>query len=75
MSLKGKTAIAGAWDHQNGKNLADSNALGFATEAITLALDDAGLKRSDLDGLLVTTGLFFRDGGPASLPRSRIRCG
>jgi acetyl-CoA acetyltransferase len=66
MSLKGKTAIAGLGITRMGKNYEHSSALGFAAEAISLALADAGLKRSDLDGLLVTTGVSFRDGGPAS---------
>src|SRR5258708_4948906 len=66
MSIKGKTAIAGLGLTRMGKNFEHSSALGFAAEAITLALADAGLKRSDLDGLLVTTGVSYRDGGPAS---------
>src|SRR5260370_6923009 len=66
MSIKGKTAIAGLGITRMGKNFEHSSALGFAAEAITLALADAGLKRSDLDGLLVTTGVSYRDGGPAS---------
>ena len=66
MSLKGKTAVAGLGITRMGKYFAHSSALGFAAEAISLALDDAGLKRSDLDGLLVTTGVSYRDGGPAS---------
>jgi hypothetical protein len=48
MSLKGKTAIAGLGITRMGKNYDHSSALGFAAEAISLALADAGLKRSDL---------------------------
>ncbi len=60
MSLKGKTAIAGLGITRMGKNYDHSSALGFAAEAISLALEDAGLKRSDLDGLLVTTGVSYQ---------------
>jgi hypothetical protein len=50
MSLKGKTAIAGLGITRMGKNYDYSSALGFAAEAISLALADAGLKRSDWGG-------------------------
>jgi len=39
--------------------------MGFAAEAVNLALEDAGLERSDLDGLLVNPGITWfnnRDG-------------
>jgi acetyl-CoA acetyltransferase len=62
MSLKRKTVIAGLGITKMGKNFEHSSALGFASEAISLALADAGLNRSDLDGLLVTTGVSYRDG-------------
>ena len=42
------------------------NAMGFAIEAISLALDDAGLKREDLDGLLVNPGITWGDNTMAS---------
>jgi hypothetical protein len=57
MSLRAKTAIAGLGITKMGKNYAHSNAIGFATEAIELALEDAGLRRTDLDGVLVNPGL------------------
>ena len=66
MSLKGKTAIAGLGLTRMGKNYDHSNALGFAVEAIQLALDDAGLKRSDLDGVLSTFGVSGAGGYPSS---------
>src|SRR4029077_3494958 len=59
MSLRGKTAIAGLGITKMGKNYAHPNAVGFATEAIELALEDAGLSRSDLDGILVNPGLTW----------------
>jgi acetyl-CoA acetyltransferase len=40
--------------------------VGFAVEAIRLALDDAGLGREDLDGLCVNPGLAWMDSAMAS---------
>ncbi len=51
--LRAKCAIAGLGQTRMGKNFDHPNAMGFAVEAIELALADAGLERSDLDGLLV----------------------
>jgi acetyl-CoA acetyltransferase len=59
MSLRAKTAIAGLGITRMGKNYTHPNAIGFATEAVELALADAGLKRSDLDGVLVNPGLTW----------------
>ena len=42
-----------------GKNYDHSHALGFAVEAVQLALEDAGLARSDLDGMLVNPGITW----------------
>ncbi len=65
MSLKGKTAIAGLGITKQGK-VYDYNHVGFAVEAVRVALADAGLARSDLDGLLVNPGLSWADGGMGS---------
>jgi len=65
MSLKGRTAIAGLGITAQGK-VYDYNHVGFASEAVRLALDDAGLTRADLDGLLVNPGLSWGDLGMAS---------
>ncbi|HVO22812.1 MAG TPA: thiolase family protein [Candidatus Margulisiibacteriota bacterium] len=65
MSLKGKTAIAGLGITRQGK-VYDYNHVGFAVEAVRLALADAGLERHDLDGLLVNPGLTWADGGMGS---------
>src|SRR5512140_379192 len=62
MSLKGKTAIVGLGITEQGK-VYDTNHVGFAVEAVRLALEDAGLTRDDLDGLLVNPGLTWGDGG------------
>ncbi|HEY2106472.1 MAG TPA: thiolase family protein [Candidatus Binataceae bacterium] len=59
MSLRAKSAIAGLGITKMGKNYAHPNAIGFATEAIELALEDAGLRRTDLDGVLVNPGLTW----------------
>ncbi len=65
MSLKGKAAIAGLGITKQGK-VYGYNHVGFAVEAVRLALADAGLQRPDLDGLLVNPGLSWGDGGMAS---------
>jgi acetyl-CoA acetyltransferase len=65
MSLKGKAAIAGLGITKQGK-VYDANHVGFAVEAVRLALEDAGLTRADLDGLLVNPGLSWGDGGMGS---------
>jgi len=57
-SLRAKTAIAGLGITEQGKVYGPS-AIGFAVEAIRLALDDAGLAASDLDGLLVNPGMSW----------------
>jgi acetyl-CoA acetyltransferase len=66
MELRAKTAIAGLGQTRMGKNFDHSNAMGFAAEAVNLALADAGLQRSDLDGLLVNPGLTWSNNTMAS---------
>jgi acetyl-CoA acetyltransferase len=58
MTLKGRTAIAGLGLTPQGK-VYDRTHVGFAVEAVRLALEDAGLARSDLDGLLLNPGLAW----------------
>ena len=65
MAFKSRTAIAGLGVTAQGK-VYDHNHVGFASEAVRLALADAGLKREDLDGLLVNPGLSWGDMGMAS---------
>ncbi|MEO8601588.1 MAG: thiolase family protein [bacterium] len=65
MSLRGATAIAGLGITRQGK-VYDHSQVGFAAEAVRLALDDAGLTRADVDGLLVNPGLSWGDMGMAS---------
>jgi acetyl-CoA acetyltransferase len=66
MSLKAKCAVVGLGQTAMGKNFDHSSASGFAVEAVNLALDDAGLKRTDLDGLLVNPGVNWPDSTMAS---------
>jgi len=56
--LRGATAIAGLGLTPQGKVYGQS-ALGFAVDAIHAALDDAGLARTDLDGVLLNPGLTW----------------
>ncbi|MDX2166797.1 MAG: thiolase family protein [Deltaproteobacteria bacterium] len=65
MTLRGRTAIAGLGITPQGK-VYSHNHVGFAAEAVRLALDDAGLTRADLDGLLVNPSLSWGDMGMAS---------
>jgi acetyl-CoA acetyltransferase len=60
MSFKGKCAIAGLGMTRMGQ-VYDFDAMGFGIEAVRLALDDAGLKASELDGLLVQPGVAWRE--------------
>jgi acetyl-CoA acetyltransferase len=66
MSLRGKGAIVGLGATKMGRNYDHPTAMGFAIEAVQLALDDAGLERSDLDGLLVNPGVTWMENAMAS---------
>jgi len=63
--LRGATAIAGLGITPQGKVYGNS-AMGFAVDAVSLALADAGLERADLDGLLLNPGLAWHDLGMGS---------
>ncbi len=65
MSPKGRVAIAGVGLTPQGK-VYDRTHVGFAVEAVRLALEDAGLDRSDLDGLLLNPGLAWGDAAMGS---------
>ena len=63
--LRGAAAIAGLGITAQGK-VFGSSPLGFAVDAVALALADAGLARTDLDGLLLNPGLAWHDLGMGS---------
>lgn len=65
MSHMNRAAIVGLGITEQGK-VYHRNHIGFAVEAVQLALEDAGLQRGDLDGLLVNPGLTWGDMGMAS---------
>ena len=56
MSIKGKCAIAGLGVTAMGKVYGRS-ATDFAAEAINMALEDAGLKKEEVDGLLINANM------------------
>ena len=63
--LCGAAAIVGLGITPQGKVYGNSP-LGFAVDAVRLALEDAGLERTDLDGLLLNPGLAWNDLGMGS---------
>ena len=63
--LRGAAAIVGLGVTPQGK-VYGNTPVGFAVDAVSLALEDAGLARTDLDGLLLNPGLTWRDMGMGS---------
>jgi acetyl-CoA acetyltransferase len=63
--LRGAAAIVGLGITPQGR-VYGRTPLGFAVDAIQLALEDAGLGRGDLDGLLLNPGLAWNDLGMGS---------
>jgi len=72
MTLRAKTAIAGLGQTRMGKVFDHSSPTGFVVEAVKLALDDAGLKKSDLDGLLVNPGIAWTNTAMASVVMQQV---
>src|SRR5262252_7903845 len=68
--LRGAAAIVGLGITPQGR-VYGRTPLGFAVDAIQLALEDAGLERSDLDGLLLNPGLAWNDLGMGSFQLSQ----
>jgi len=63
--LRGATAIVGLGITPQGK-VYGNTPIGFAVDALRLALEDAGLARTDLDGVLLNPGLAWNDRGMGS---------
>jgi acetyl-CoA acetyltransferase len=59
MSLKKKAAIIGIGEIKPSKSPEEKTALGLITEVSKIAIEDAGLKKQDIDGLL--TGASMSD--------------
>jgi acetyl-CoA acetyltransferase len=68
--LRGAAAIAGLGITPQGK-VYGTNAIGFAVDAVRLGLEDAGLTRDDLDGLLLNPGLTWNGMGMGSFGLSQ----
>ena len=66
-SMKGKAAICGLGITDMGR-IYGHDAQYFAGEAVRLAVADAGLKKEDIDGLLINAGITGMTGGGVSLP-------
>jgi acetyl-CoA acetyltransferase len=60
--LRGAAAIVGLGITPQGK-VYGNTPVGFAVDAVRLALEDAGLERADVDGLLLNPGLSWSDLG------------
>lgn len=63
--MRGKCAIVGLGITEQGK-VFHLDHIGFAVQAVELALADAGLERSDLDGLLLNPGLAWGEAAMGS---------
>src|SRR5881397_366069 len=63
--LSGAAAIVGLGITPQGR-VYGNTPVGFAVDAVQLALADAGLERTDLDGLLLNPGLSWADMGMGS---------
>src|ERR1041384_8589730 len=63
--LRGAAAIVGLGITAQGKGYGNTP-IGFAVDAVRLAREDAGLARTDLDGLLLNPGLTWNDLGMGS---------
>src|SRR5437660_9845065 len=63
--LSGAAAIVGLGITPQGR-VYGNTPVGFAVDAVRLALADAGLERQDLDGLLLNPGLAWADMGMGS---------
>ncbi|HUO03935.1 MAG TPA: thiolase family protein [Candidatus Binataceae bacterium] len=72
MSLRAKTAIAGLGQTKMGKVFDHPSPTGYVVDAIRLALDDAGLKKTDLDGLLVNPGIVWSNSTMASVTLQQV---
>ena len=55
--LKGKTAITGLGITEQGR-VYGHDASWFAAEAVRLAVEDSGLRKDEIDGLLVNQGVI-----------------
>lgn len=55
MTLRGKSAIVGIGELPTQREYPGRSAIGLAVEAARLAIEDAGLKKSDIDGIVTST--------------------
>ena len=64
--LRGSAAITGLGITEMGRIYGKSST-DFAVDAVRYALDDSGLKKSEVDGLLINAGITGSQGGGVSL--------
>jgi acetyl-CoA acetyltransferase len=69
--MRHHSAIVGLGITPQGK-VYDRNHVGFAVDAVRLALEDAGLKREDLDGLVLNPGLCWGSARMASFQLQQV---
>ena len=65
--IAGQTAICGLGVTEMGK-IYGHDSYWFASEAIKLAVEDAGIDKKDIDGLLINPGITSFLGGGISIP-------
>ena len=69
MTLRGRAAIVGISEIPTRRTMPDRSELGLIAEAVKMALDDAHLRKEDVDGLV---GELF-PGGPAEYMGMKLR--
>jgi acetyl-CoA acetyltransferase len=67
MSIKGKAAIAGIGELKPTRTVENRTGIGLLAEAARMAIDDAGLSKKDIDGIIVEAPVGESPGGYPSV--------